>query len=38
MENKTKAKGDANGPSVNETILNECHQLHMEEKTGMFCN
>ena len=36
MENKAKAKGDANGPSVNETILSECHPLHVEAKTGVF--
>ena len=36
MENKTKAKGDANDPSVNETIPKDCHQLYVEEKTGVF--
>ena len=37
MVNKSKAKGDTSGPSVNETILRECHQLYVEEKTGLFC-
>jgi len=35
MVNKSKAKGDTSGPSVNETILRECHQLYVEEKTGL---
>jgi len=35
MVNKSKSKGDASGPSVNETILRECHQLYVEEKTGL---
>ena len=42
MENKTKAEGDANDPSVNELsladMLQKCHQLYVEEKTGVFCN
>ena len=32
MEKKTKAKGDANVPSVNENIFKECYQFYVEEK------
>jgi len=35
MENRTKAKGDANGPPVNETILRKSHQLCVEMKTDI---
>lgn len=37
MTNKSKSKGDAvaSGPTVNEKILRECHQLYTEDKTGL---
>ena len=42
MENKTKAERDANNQSMNElslaNMLQKCHQLYVEEKTGVFCN
>ena len=36
MENKTNTSGEANNPSVNETILTECDQSNVEEKIGVF--
>ena len=40
MENKKMAEEDTNGPSVNELsladMLQKCHQLYLEEKTGVF--
>ena len=41
MENKTKAEVDVNDQFVNELsladMLQKCHQLYVEEKTGVFC-